>query len=98
MNSLAVGFGALKHNTRDGKLKKAPIHITETKLNASREGLTHFVKKNIMNNNANHFIWENSELTFLLWEMLRAPKSLNSEDVGEFTGSVEDQTLSETKQ
>lgn len=30
-----------------------------------------------------------SMLTFLLWEMLRAPKSLNSEDVGEFTGSVE---------
>ena len=29
-------------------------------------------------------------LTFLLWEMLRAPKSLNSEDVGEFTGSVGD--------
>lgn len=72
--------------------EKAPVHVTETKLNASREGLTHFVK-NIMNNNASHFIWENSELTFLLWEMLRAPKSLNSEDVGEFTGSVEDQTL-----
>lgn len=73
-------------------MKKPPIHITETKLTASREGLKHFVK-NITNNNANHFIWENSELTFLLWEMLRAPKSLNSEDVGEFTGSVEDQTL-----
>lgn len=29
-------------------------------------------------------------LTFLLWEILRAPKSLNSEDVGEFTGSVEE--------
>lgn len=29
-------------------------------------------------------------LTFLLWEMLRAPKSLNSEDVGEFNGSVEE--------
>lgn len=32
-------------------------------------------------------------LTFLLWEMLRAPKSLNSEDVCEFTGSVEDQSV-----
>lgn len=36
---------------------------------------------------------EDRELTFRLWEMLRAPKSLNSEDVGEFTGSVEDQIL-----
>lgn len=30
-------------------------------------------------------------LTFLLWEMLRAPKSLNNDDVGELTGSVDDQ-------
>lgn len=69
----------------------ALIYVTETKLNASREGLNHIFKNN-KNNNANHFMWGNSELTFLLWEMLRAPKSLNSEDVGEFTGSVEDQT------
>lgn len=32
-------------------------------------------------------------LTFLLWEMLRAPKSLNSDEVEEFTGSVRDQEL-----
>lgn len=32
--------------------------------------------------------WEACLLTFLLWEILRAPKSLNNDDVGEFTGSI----------
>lgn len=41
---------------------------------------------------------DDRQLAFLLWEMLRAPKSLNSEDVGEFTGSVEDRTSSGRKQ
>lgn len=45
-----------------------------------------------------HFKFHSSEwnayvLTFRLWEMLRAPKSLNNEDVGEFTGSVKMHSL-----
>lgn len=39
------------------------------------------------------FEWDAYVLTFRLWEMLRAPKSLNNEDVGEFTGSVKGHSL-----
>lgn len=37
--------------------------------------------------------WEACLLTFLLWEILRAPKSLNNDDVGEFTGSIYEEEL-----
>lgn len=44
MNSLAVGFGALKHKRKSKMTLNASLYITETKLNASHEGLNNILK------------------------------------------------------
>lgn len=101
MNSLAAGLGAWWYKEKHVRVTcNLPVLLEAIK--ADTENTFILVRIPYKTKVLNYISTEKlfhclgkaaSVLTFLLWEMLRAPKSLNSEDVGEFTGSVGDQRV-----